>query len=221
MAKRLYIQLYCANTGESLTLPINPESIEIPNQQEINTYNILNWGEVGVRSNRKLKRVTLSKFLPENKSVFSLLASLVKSLDYRPYSQEEAVKMLNSWVDEDKIIRLIISGHINQEFQVEAFNQVIYESTGEKIDYSIELVEYRNPTATPSPQPPKSKLQKLKERIIDKYIPSQYVGKEAQTIYKLAKLTYGGKWQELAQKNNITDANLNIAGQVIEMLPIE
>ena len=64
-------------------------------------------------------------------------------------------------------------------------------------------------------------LVKLKKRIINKYIPSQITGKTGQTVYKLAKLTYGGKWQELAEKNHITNANLNIAGQIINMLPIK
>ena len=39
------------------------------------------------------------------------------------------------------------------------------------------------------------------ERTINKYIPAQVTGQQGQTIYKLAKLTYGGRWQELRDKN--------------------
>lgn len=219
MAKRLYIQLYCAKTGESITLPLNPESTDIPNTKDTNTYNILNYGEVGVRGNHKLKRITLTNILPDNDNYLSLLASLVKQLNYKHYSLNETIEMIDRWVENDDIIRVIISGYLNAEFQVESFVKGIRESVP-TINYTIELVEYRVPDVPKSEQPPDSNLVKLKKRIIDKYVPAQVTGKKGQTIYKLAKLTYGDKWQELAQKNNITDANLDIAGQIINMLPI-
>lgn len=220
MAKRLYIQLYCAKTGESITLPLNPESTDIPNQKDTNIYNILNYGEVGVRGNRKLKRISLSNIFPENNTYFSLLASLVKQLDYKPYNLNETIDMINRWVDKDEIIRVIISGHLNAEFQVESFTQSIKESV-EDVGYSIELVEYRNPERTEEQIATKETvLTKLKKRTIDKYIPNQQVMQAGQTIYKLAKLTYGGKWEELAQKNGISNPNLDLGGQIVEMLPL-
>ncbi len=218
MAKRLYIQLYCARTGESITLPLNPKETEIPNQKTTITYNILDYGEVGVRGNKALKRISLSNIFPNNDTYFSLLASLVKQLDYKPYSLNETIDMINRWVDNDEIIRVIISGHLNAEFQIESFPQGIRESV-DSVGYTIDLVEYRNPEAIPGAQPPETNLIKLKKRIVDKYVPAQITGKTGQTIYKLAKLTYGGKWEELAQKNNI-EANVDIAGKIINMLPL-
>ena len=41
MAKRLYIQLYNAKKGESITLPLNPETTDVTNEKDIRTYNIL------------------------------------------------------------------------------------------------------------------------------------------------------------------------------------
>lgn len=220
MAKRLYIQLYCAKTGESITLPLNPESTEIPNVKDVNTYNILNYGEVAVRGNKKLKRITLSNILPNNNDYFSLLASLVKQLNYKPYDLTETVEMLNRWVDNDEIIRVIISGHLNAEFQIESFVQGVKEST-ETISYTIDLVEYRNPEDEIRVfEEKETKLTKLKKRIINKYIPNQQIAQAGQTIYKIAKLTYGGKFQELADKNGITDFNKKLAGQIVEMLPL-
>ena len=220
MSKRLYIQLYCARTGESITLPLNPEETEIPNQKTTNTYNILDYGEVGVRGNKTLKRINLSNVFPNNDTYFSLLASLIKQLEYKPYNLDETIDMVNRWVENDEIIRVIISGRLNAEFQIENFTQGIRESI-EAVNYSIDLVEYRNPEATQSLNiQPESKLIKLKKRTIDKYIPNQQIAKAGQTIYKLAKLTYGGKFQELAQRNGITDVNKDLAGQVVEMLPL-
>ena len=85
MGKRLEIQLYCAKTGESITLPLNPETTDIPNEKEIETFDILGYGEVAVKGKKRLKRITLSNILPSNNSWLALDASLVKGLNYKPY----------------------------------------------------------------------------------------------------------------------------------------
>ena len=220
MAKRLYIQLYNAKTGESITLPLNPETTDISNEKEIRTYNILGYGEVSIGGNKQLKRLTLSNIFPDNDTYFSLLASLVKQLNYKPYSLQETIDMINRWVDNNDIIRGIISGYLNAEFRIANFTQQVRESIPD-LGYTIELVEYRNPEKeNPVELTVSGKIVNLKERTIKKYIPSQLTGQTGQTVYKLAKLTYGGRWEELAQKNGITNANISIAGQVMEMLPL-
>ena len=220
MAKRLYIQLYNANSGESITLPLNPETTDITNEKEIRTYNILGYGEVSIGGNKQLKRLTLSNIFPDSDSYYALLASLVKQLNYKAYSLQETVDMINRWVDENAIIRVIISGHLNAEFRIASYTSHVRESISD-LGYTIELVEYRNPEKeNPVELTVSGKIVKLKERAIKKFIPAQLTGQTGQTIYKIAKLTYGGKWQELAQKNNITNANISLAGQVVEMLPL-
>ena len=220
MAKRLYIQLYNANSGESITLPLNPETTDITNEKEIRTYNILGYGEVSIGGNKQLKRLTLSNIFPDSDSYYALLASLVKQLNYKAYSLQETVDMINRWVDENAIIRVIISGHLNAEFRIANYTSHVRESISD-LGYTIELVEYRNPEKeNPVELTVSGKIVKLKERAIKKFIPAQVTGQTGQTIYKIAKLTYGGKWQELAQKNNITNANISLAGKVVEMLPL-
>ena len=220
MAKRLYIQLYNANSGESITLPLNPETTDITNEKEIRTYNILGYGEVSIGGNKQLKRLTLSNIFPDSDSYYALLASLVKQLNYKAYSLQETVDMINRWVDENAIIRVIISGHLNAEFRIASYTSHVRESISD-LGYTIELVEYRNPEKeNPVELTVSGKIVKLKERAIKKFIPAQITGQTGQTIYKIAKLTYGGKWQELAQKNNITNANISLAGKVVEMLPL-
>jgi hypothetical protein len=145
MSKRLYIQLYNANTGESITFPINPESIDLGKEKSIETYNILNFGEVPVKGNRTLQRINLSGLLPEEQSYFSLLASLVKNLEYKPYSLEETNAMLDRWLESGDVIRVIIAGRLNKEFLIERHTPTIRENT-ENENYSLDLVEYRNPT---------------------------------------------------------------------------
>ncbi len=220
MAKRLYIQLYNETTGESITLPLNPESTDITNEKDVKTYNILGYGEVSIGGNKLLKHLTLTNIFPDNETFFALLASLVKQLNYKPYSLQETIEMINRWVNNNDIIRVIISGHLNSEFRIASFTQSIRESISD-VGYTIELVEYRNPEKENIVQKTvSSKIVNLKERAIKKYIPSQITGQAGQTIYKLAKLTYGGRWQELAQKNGVTNANISLAGQIVEMLPL-
>lgn len=222
MAKRLYIQLYNANSGESITFPINPESIDLPKEKSIETYNILDFGEVPVRGNRSLQRINLSGILPSEDSVFAMLASLVKQLEFRPYSLAETNAMLEKWLDNGDVIRVIIAGRLNKEFLIERHTPTIREYT-ENETYSLDLVEYRNPAPKTVVLPDnlgKSKLVQLKERAMKKYIPAQLTGQTGQTIYKIAKLTYGGRFKELMDKNGLTSANLDIAGKTIEMLPL-
>lgn len=222
MAKRLYIQLYNANSGESITFPINPESIDLTKEKSIETYNILDFGEVPIKGNRTLQRINLSGLLPDENSYFSLLASLIRQLNYKPYSLEETNAMLERWLDNGDVIRVIIAGRLNKEFLIERHTPTIRENT-ENENYSLDLVEYRTPapkTGILQNNLGQSKLVQLKERVMKKYVPAQLTGKTGQTIYKIAKLTYGGRFQELMQKNGITNANLDVAGRTIEMLPL-
>ena len=221
MGKRLYIQLYNAKTGESITLPVNPETIELPKEKDIKTYNILNYGEVAVKGNRQLQRFTLSGLLPSDESYFGLLASLIKQLNYKPYKLIETKEMIDRWIDNNEVIRVIISGVLNMECMIQRTSPTIREYTEDE-QYSIDFIEYRNPAEkqnTPKLEV-ETNIVKLKNRAIKKFIPSQMVGKAGQTIYKLAKLTYGGRVKELMDKNGLTNPNLDIAGKVVEMLPL-
>lgn len=222
MAKRLYVQLYNANTGESITFPISPESTDFTKERNIETYNILDFGEVPIRGVRTLQRIPLNGLLPSDDTVLALLASLIKQLDFKPYSLDEATAMLDRWLENGDVVRLIYGNKLNKEFLIERHTQTVREYTEDE-PYSLDLVEYRNPAPKTVLLPNglgKSKLVQLKERTMKKYIPAQLTGKTGQTIYKVAKLTYGGRFKELMDKNGLTSANLDIAGKTIEMLPL-
>lgn len=219
MAKRIQIQLYNVKTGESLTLPLNPESTDLENAKDIKTYNILGFGEVSIKGSNILQRINLSNLLPDDKTYWATLASLIIGLKYRPYSMRESIDMLNRWVDNDALIRVIISDRLNKLFRVERYVDKVRESVNDS-GYNIDLVEYRNPTDTNIYGSKTSKIAKLKARTIDKYIPSSKVMQAGTTIYKLAKLTYGGNSLALAKANAIYNRNADLTGKVIEMLPI-
>jgi hypothetical protein len=222
MGKRLEIQLYCSKTGESITLPLNPETTDIPNEKEIETFDILGYGEVAVKGKKRLKRITLSNILPSNNSWLALAASLVKGLNYKPYSLQETIDMINRWVDNDEIIRVIISEKLNKLFRIEKHVEAVRESVVD-VGYTIDLVEYVDPTnknTVLKMNVPETSVTKLKSRPIEKFVPNKQVAKRNMTIYKIAKLTYGGRSQELANLNAIYNRNADIAGKVVEMLPL-
>lgn len=222
MGKRLEIQLYCAKTGESITLPLNPETTDIPNEKEIETFDILGYGEVAVKGKKRLKRITLSNILPSNNSWLALAASLVKGLNYKPYSLQETIDMINRWVDNDEIIRVIISEKLNKLFRIEKHVEAVRESVID-VGYTIDLVEYVDPTnknTVLKMNAPATSVTKLKTRAINKFVPNEQVAQRGMTIYKIAKLTYGGRSQELANLNAIYNRNADIAGKIVEMLPL-
>lgn len=222
MGKRLEIQLYCAKTGESITLPLNPETTDIPTEKDIKTYDILDYGEISVKGTRQLKRINLTNILPDSNSSLSLLASLIQKLKYRPYNLQETIDMINRWIDNDEIIRVIISGKLNAEFRIERNIEGVRESVSD-VNYNINLIEYRDPTkkeTVPVMNNTQTSVTKLKKRAINKFIPDRQVAQTGMTIYKLAKLTYGGRSQELANINAVINQNADIAGMVVEMLPL-
>lgn len=232
MAKRLYIQLHNADTGDSLTLPINPENIDIPSGKDVKVHTILNYGDVTVAGYKKLKEMNLNSLLPDTTSYFALLSSLVETLKHKPYTKEKSVSMLHKWAESDKPIRVIIAGdayeNINKEFFIKDFVEGIQESNRD-VRSQIALVEYRNPTTKAQVyntdlKTAGNKLTKLIPRPIRKFISEKMTAQQGATIYKIAKLVYGeasARSNKLAQLNSIFDRNKDIAGQIIDMLPLD
>ena len=233
MAKRLWIQLRDEKNSTSITLPINPENINIETERKIQTYNILRYGEVPVSGDQQLQRLKLTSFLPDKDSYLALLASYIDKTIYKPYSTVETAKTIDEWVKNSTIIRVIVADGLNEgvnkEFYVEKFTKTMHENTA-NLDYELDLVEYVNPKRQAPQYLTNTKklqdsiiggIQKLYTRATNRTIPSELVVKSGQTIYKIARLYYGGKkHNELAKLNHIYDLNKDLGGQVIEMLPL-
>lgn len=111
---------------------------------------------------------------------------------------------------------------IDRMDDVESFGLVSSRMVGE-------LIEYKNPEEqTKNYKTIRSKLgnknTKLIPRQIKKYIPETMVMKQGETLYKLAKKVYGEastKSEQLAKINNIFDRNKDLAGEIIDMLPLD
>lgn len=228
MAKRFYILLYCENDGNSLTLPLSPENIDISTEKDVATYNVLKYGEVPVVKYDKLKNIDLNSLLPDNNSYFALVASLIEKLNYKPYTKQKSVKMIEDWVENGKPVRLVIAGdayeEINAEFLITKFNKNLRESTPD-IKGGISLIEYKNPAEQAKTlETPSGKLVKLITRPVRKFIPQNMTMQQGATLYKIAKKLYGeasAKSDELAKINGIFDRNKDLGGMIIDMLPLD
>ena len=85
-------------TGSSIELGINPESITVSESRDNIKENIDAIGDVYFPGKRGLKSVSISTFLPRSKSKFRKRGSLQTELE-----------LINRWISEDVILRVVIS----------------------------------------------------------------------------------------------------------------
>jgi len=85
-------------TGSSIELGINPESITVSESRDNIKENIDALGDVYFPGKRGLKSVSISTFLPGSKSKFRKRGSLQTELE-----------LINRWISEDVILRVVIS----------------------------------------------------------------------------------------------------------------
>lgn len=85
-------------TGSSIELGINPESITVSESRDNIKENIDAIGDVYFPGKRGLKSVSISTFLPGSKSKFRKRGSLQTELE-----------LINRWISEDVILRVVIS----------------------------------------------------------------------------------------------------------------
>ena len=67
MANRLTVYFYNQTRGEILTLPINPDSITMPQEINVERYKVIDYGEIAIFGNRQLKTISINSiFLDDN-----------------------------------------------------------------------------------------------------------------------------------------------------------
>lgn len=218
LLKRLNIMLYSESTGEQIILPINPVNIELKYEKEIETFDVIGFGEVNIMGNRKPLKVKLSHFLPEDDSIFNTNSSIMyqindsgKILEYG-YSSEKAIEILKKWAFEKNIIRLVIDEELNIRCMVSYFSETLRENTSSK-PYVLEVIEYRNPQIINN-----SSLG-LYSRGTFLTLPKTILMKKGDTVYSIAD-KYGIDYKKLAQINNIKDVNEEMTGKILSTIGV-
>jgi LysM repeat protein len=129
------MEIYLIYGNDKIRLPVVPPTIGRQNSSSIDTKNIIKVGEVPVFGGRKLKKVDLNSFFPNQEYTFCSYRGFHKPYDF--------VNKLEKWSDNGYIARLIITGtNINMECIITDFNPTEQDGTGD-VYYDISLVEYR------------------------------------------------------------------------------
>lgn len=223
MSKRLEVLIINPAKDQKILFPVNPEQIDYPTQREYKIYNILDYGEVHMPAETKLRKITIKNVFPEDNSNFALTVSMFDKISEKIYSQQNAIKFLTEWIEKKYLVRLIVSDYINMLCRVTSFTRGIKENTT-TMTSTIELIEYRTPNIVydSSEEETGSNLTKLKKRAINKIAKGdKKLATKGMTIYKMAKLNCIENYKELAKLNNIVDVNADIAGKYVELWPIE
>ena len=221
MAKRLQIQLYNLNTSESISLPINPASVSLPNENNAQSYNIINYGEVVKIGDRRTKKANFTNLFPQDDSFLNILptffSNIIADIFSVVFSQKDTIDKINRWTTDKDIIRVIVSDYFNEIMQITRFEPVVAENT-EDVTYNIDFVEYRDPQAQGNFL---TEIQSngLLPRDIIRAIPNSVVANKADDLYSLAtKMTGdGANWKNIASKNGIIDSSKTIIGKVITL----
>lgn len=223
MGKRLQIQFYNESTGESLSLPINPADVSLPTEMNMQSYNIIDYGEVNRMGSRRYKQATFKNLFPHDNSFLNLLPSTFSNILDNIYSiffsQKDTIEKLENWqVNKDKI-RVIVSDYYNELMQISRFEPVVAESSA-AVHYTLEFVEYRDPATEFLSGLQNSILSSgLLARTAIRAIPSTIYAKATDDLYSLAKRYSGSgsNWKELADANNISDVATSIIGKEINL----
>ncbi|WP_090089691.1 LysM peptidoglycan-binding domain-containing protein [Clostridium uliginosum] len=219
MSKKYKMLLSINNGDEGFELPVLPEEIEVKENGDNKTYDVINLGEVNVINIPKLTEISFKSYFPTNKGPYVSTKKLFKPHVY--------MNKLKEWRKNIEKIRFIFIGttfEINDLFSIESIK--FTEKGGEVGDiyYSIELKRYRPYYAK------KAIIQETQNGVvIDNYNtqlrPNDTVKVrthtvvEGDTLWHIAKkyLGDGNRYKEIAEINNISNPDLIFPGQVFNI----
>lgn len=221
MANRLTVYLYNQTRGEILTLPINPDAIPLPQEINVERYNVIDYGEVAIFGNRQLKTLTINSiFLDDNAGSIltttytNILTGVINNL----ITKQSTISKLHAWQEAKDLIRVVISNHYNELMKITRFEPVIAEST-KVIHYMIEFLEYRDPIKDTSGGSILSILASgLVSRNAIRTLASTVTAKASDDLYSIAKRYTGdaANWTTIAEKNGLT-IDSDIVGKVLRL----
>lgn len=221
MANRLTVYFYNQTRGEILTLPINPDSITMPQEINVERYNIIDYGEVAIFGNRQLKTLSINSiFLDDNAgnilttTYTNILTGIINNL----ITKQSTISKLQAWQEAKDLIRVVISDHFNELMKITRFEPVVSEST-KVIHYQIEFLEYRDPIKDTSGGSILSILASgLVSRNAIRTLVSTVTAKAGDDLYSIATRYTGdsANWTTIAEKNGLS-IDSDIVGKVLRL----
>ncbi len=211
------------NDGEEgFILPVLPEKIEINEDGDNETFNVINLGEINTINKPKLSEISFESYFPLNRGPYVSSEEL--------FSPSFYISKIRAWRDKRQKIRFIFTGgsplELNDLFIIESFK--LSEKGGEVGDiyYSIEFKRYKPYAAKKvvivTKQNTKNKTAAVKAkppRPIEKPKQKTHTVVSGDTLWHIAKryLGDGARYPEIAKLNNIKNPNLIYPGQVFKI----
>lgn len=215
---KMYLSIDDGDKG--FILPVLPATIEIKEDGDNKTYDVVNLGEVNVINKPKLTTLNIESYFPKNKGPY------VSTDEF--FSPSFYIKKIREWRRKNKKIRFIFTGgpiKINHLFSIENFK---YSERGGEVGdiyYSIELKKYKRYYSR------KAKIvennsngitietSSTETRESDKENPKTYTIISGDTLWHIAKkyLGDGNRYNEIASLNNISNPDLIFPGQVLNI----
>ena len=209
---------------EGFILLVLPEKIELNEDGNNKTYDIINLGEINTINLPKLMEISFESFFPKYRGPYMSSEQLFEPSFY--------ISKIREWRDKKQKIRFIFVGsplEINDLFTIESFKPS--ENGGEVGDiyYSIELKKYKNYGAKkvviikPKNNVTKkvAKINKKPPRPVTKPKVRIHTVVRGDTLWHIAKryLGNGSKWPQIynLNKDKIKNPNLIYPGQVFRL----
>lgn len=127
------IYLSINNREQVIKLPVVPETFTINSPQNNEKYNTISQGDIKLIGKRGLKSLTIQSFFPSKDYPFA---------KDKTYIGWEYVEIIESWIDREVPIRLIITDTpINMVCSIENFDYGT-DTTGD-VNYSLSLSEFK------------------------------------------------------------------------------
>lgn len=183
-------------------LPVNPEEITVDGVKQIDTFRIINLGEVDFPSGDKITEIQFSSFFPvEHDDSFCQYADIPVP--------EEALEQLLSWRDAGEPVRLLVTQtSVNLLVLISAMS---YRSVGGEpgdIYFSLTLRSWREVKVRTTAQISLLKTAgvgsaAIQTRTDTMPVPAVYTVRSGDSLWKIAKreLGLGGRWKEIYEKN--------------------
>jgi hypothetical protein len=216
--------VYFDKNNETLRLPVNPEEIKITKSQKIETYEVLNLGQVALSGGPELQKYSFEAELPGRPYGY------VQTLGgFKPASFY--IEKFKEWIAAKEPVKMAINEKIKDADSlwvlIESFD--ITEKSGEEGDYyaQFSLTEYRNFGKTEihlDPTKINGDSVKTKTGEADRKgtapKPKTYTVVKGDTLWGIAKrfLGSGAKYPNIVKINPaIKNPSLIKIGQVIKL----
>lgn len=208
------MDIYLIKGSTRFQLPVLPTELSISTNNNTQTIDIFNLGEINLKGKQKLTSISFSSLFPSKYYDFCRYKNL-KGLNW-------STELLDNWCKSGEPIQLVIVNIINMACTIESFEYSM--KSGKDIYYTISLKEYRYlsdknrsyyvpSTNKYSLSHKNSKYTRPSSKPVKK--PSYYIVKSSDTLAIISKKIFGttAKWREIANKNNIKNPNKIKVGQ--------